>query len=359
MENREQKEGPELDLAAEDTGVQKGPGLGLLLKNEREKKGLTHEQVAQITRLRKHYVEALEKEEWDKLPPRVFTRGFVRSYAQLLGLDEQRILSLYERSVPKTQPPLSFKKFSKKKRGSYYLIGVVGALVVAVGLYIGITSISRMPTVPEEREALRVVEEKTGIETRREGSLEAPLKGIPPEDTAVSAVEPSLSLVEPGPGKSGEGTARVEEKDLSGGEAAVPPSEERGEESQPGEIAPGAITEGETGSAAGGEAPSIAGVPGPVPAEPETTTEILILTGIVKDKTWVRICIDDQDPKEYIFKPGSRPQWRAKHGFYVLVGNAAGIDFDFNGKIIENLGEIGRVKRLRLPKEFRGTKCED
>ncbi|MBW2031419.1 MAG: helix-turn-helix domain-containing protein, partial [Deltaproteobacteria bacterium] len=61
MEDREQKEGPELGLAEEETGAQKGPGLGFLLRSEREKKGLSHDQVVQVTRLRRHYVEALEK----------------------------------------------------------------------------------------------------------------------------------------------------------------------------------------------------------------------------------------------------------------------------------------------------------
>ncbi|MBW1998500.1 MAG: DUF4115 domain-containing protein, partial [Deltaproteobacteria bacterium] len=238
-------------------------------------------------------------------------------------------------------------------------IGVVGVLVIAVGLYVGISSISTMPTVPEEREAPRVVEEKTEVGPPPEGSPEAPVKEVVPKDRPASAVEPSLPPVEQGPGETEKGIAGPGERDLSGGAVAPLSREGQEEETQAGEIAPEATPGGETGAAVGSEASGMAAVPAPVPGEPGTSTETLTLTGIVKDKTWVRICVDDEDPKEYIFKPGSRPQWQAKHGFYILVGNAAGIDFNFNGKIIENLGEIGRVKRLRLPKEFRGTKCED
>jgi len=84
-----------------------------------------------------------------------------------------------------------------------------------------------------------------------------------------------------------------------------------------------------------------------------------VLTGHVEDRTWIRICVDDQEPKEYIFQPGSRPQWKGVEGFNILVGNAAGVWFEFNGERYENLGELGKVVRLKLPPDFKGSKCED
>ncbi|MBW2137432.1 MAG: helix-turn-helix domain-containing protein [Deltaproteobacteria bacterium] len=359
MEDREQKEGPELGLAEEETGAQKGPGLGFLLRSEREKKGLSHDQVVQVTRLRRHYVEALEKEDWDKLPPPVFVRGFIRSYVKLLGLDEHKALGLYEKSAPKTPTTISFKKFSRRRRGSYYLIGAVLALIVAAGLYIWAENLSTRPTGTEEREARVEMEEKTGAEIPEQGVAEIPIEAGTAEEATISAVEPSEPVEEPGEGAAKEGPVLAARRDLptAGGQAL--PGEEGPGEGQPGETGPLGRAEGEGPSREGGEASSGAGVSGPVSGEPAPGAETLTLTGIVKDKTWIRICVDDQDPKEYIFKPGSRPQWKANQGFYVLVGNAAGIDFDFNGEMIENLGEIGRVKRLRLPGDFRGTKCED
>ena len=76
-------------------------------------------------------------------------------------------------------------------------------------------------------------------------------------------------------------------------------------------------------------------------------------------RTWIKICVDDQGPKEYIFQPGSRPQWKAKEGFYVIIGNAAGIEFDFNGKILEDIGNLGQVVKLRLPEDFKAAGCEN
>jgi hypothetical protein len=76
----------------------------------------------------------------------------------------------------------------------------------------------------------------------------------------------------------------------------------------------------------------------------------LSLTGIVKEKTWLRITIDGKEEKEYLFQPGSRPQWKGKESFYMIIGNAGGIDFDLNGKRVGDLGKSGQVIRLTLPK---------
>jgi hypothetical protein len=90
----------------------------------------------------------------------------------------------------------------------------------------------------------------------------------------------------------------------------------------------------------------------PARAESSGATDWRVLTGIVHLRTWIRIYIDDEAPKEYILQPGSRPQWKAKRGFYVLLGNAAGMDFEFDGKDIKDIGELGQVVSLRLPESF-------
>ena len=60
-------------------------GLGEQLKRKREEKGFSRDQVAQITRLRVHFIEALEKEDWRSLPASVFVKGFIKSYAKAVA----------------------------------------------------------------------------------------------------------------------------------------------------------------------------------------------------------------------------------------------------------------------------------
>src|SRR5262245_24957417 len=72
--------------------------LGDQLRAERERRGQVLEQVAEATKIRKTYLEALEGHDWKALPADVFTRGYVRSYAEYLGLDQEHLLKVYARA---------------------------------------------------------------------------------------------------------------------------------------------------------------------------------------------------------------------------------------------------------------------
>jgi len=92
---------------------------------------------------------------------------------------------------------------------------------------------------------------------------------------------------------------------------------------------------------------------------PESEIRELTLKANVREKTWVRIIVDDQGPKEYIFTPGSHPEWKAKEGIELVIGNAGGISFEFNGVQIENIGNPGQVVRLSLPEGYKRKKLQD
>ena len=70
--------------------------FGELLKRERELREVPMEEITLATRIAPRYLEALENEDWNKLPGGVFNRGFVRSIARYLGLDEESLLSEYD-----------------------------------------------------------------------------------------------------------------------------------------------------------------------------------------------------------------------------------------------------------------------
>lgn len=66
--------------------------IGATLREARERRGLTIEQVAQDTRISARFLEALEAEAFELLPAPVYVRGFLRSYASYLRLDPQPLL---------------------------------------------------------------------------------------------------------------------------------------------------------------------------------------------------------------------------------------------------------------------------
>jgi cytoskeletal protein RodZ len=70
--------------------------FGERLKRERELREVSFDEVSKATRIAPRFLEALENEQWDKLPGGVFGRGFVRSIARYLGLSEENLLSEYD-----------------------------------------------------------------------------------------------------------------------------------------------------------------------------------------------------------------------------------------------------------------------
>jgi hypothetical protein len=68
---------------------------GAWLRTVREGLGLTLAEVAQRTRIRPAQLESIETEAFDKLPQRVFVRGFVMTYARELKLDAERVWATY------------------------------------------------------------------------------------------------------------------------------------------------------------------------------------------------------------------------------------------------------------------------
>src|SRR5208282_4784024 len=78
-----------------DRGMARGI-FGERLKRERELREVTMEEITSATRIGPRFLEALENEDWEKLPGGVFNRGFVRSIARYLGLDEEGFLAEYD-----------------------------------------------------------------------------------------------------------------------------------------------------------------------------------------------------------------------------------------------------------------------
>jgi len=67
--------------------------FGERIKRERELRGVSLEEIAESTKIGKRNLEALETEDFDRLPGGIFNKGFVRAYAKYLGLDEDQAVT--------------------------------------------------------------------------------------------------------------------------------------------------------------------------------------------------------------------------------------------------------------------------
>ncbi|GLX68550.1 helix-turn-helix domain-containing protein [Paenibacillus glycanilyticus] len=76
--------------------------LGALLRQAREERGLTLEDVQEQTKIRKRYLEAIEDGDHSVLPGTFYLRAFVKNYCDAVGLDADEVLRLYQHEVPTT-----------------------------------------------------------------------------------------------------------------------------------------------------------------------------------------------------------------------------------------------------------------
>ncbi|MEA4925566.1 MAG: DUF4115 domain-containing protein [Syntrophomonadaceae bacterium] len=79
--------------------------FGDIFRTERQNQGIDLETVADQTKIRKHYLNALEQEDFGILPPRVYAIGFVATYARFLKLDADVMVSQFKNLAYHDQAP--------------------------------------------------------------------------------------------------------------------------------------------------------------------------------------------------------------------------------------------------------------
>src|SRR5258708_11561806 len=88
--------------------------VGKILQERRQEKLITLEEVEKHIKIRKELLQALEADDFDKLPPATFVQGFIKNYAKFLGLDANKLLALFRRDYESSKhPPLVLESFSK------------------------------------------------------------------------------------------------------------------------------------------------------------------------------------------------------------------------------------------------------
>ncbi|HEV2195554.1 MAG TPA: helix-turn-helix domain-containing protein [Candidatus Acidoferrum sp.] len=83
--------------------------FGEHLKRERELREVSLDELSKATRISNRFLQALENEDWGKLPGGVFGHGFVRSIARYLGLSEEALLGEYDLARAEKAPPAAPK----------------------------------------------------------------------------------------------------------------------------------------------------------------------------------------------------------------------------------------------------------
>ena len=286
----------------EETPV--GKTIGSVLRDERERKGLSYAQVSEITKVRQTFLKALESEAWDDLPSPAFVSGFIRSYGRVLGLNEKELMALYQETGPvKIAPPKPLVKPARSHKISFtMLVFLLLAISSIYFLWKGYSDQKAPDVAPEKISATEIepkkIEKTHDVQNRT--TTEIPSTQTQPDETIETLDNP----------ESDQKNSDLLENDIE-------PTKDAG------------------------------------PAEPaEIVPQKLVLKARIREETWVKIFIDDKDPREYIFQPGRRYQWTAEEGFKLMIGNARGIDLELNGEEVKKSMTPGKVVHLTLPENY-------
>lgn len=87
--------------------------VGQVLRDERERKFYTLEEIEKATKIRRELLEALEAGQYSRLPPSTFVQGFIKNYGKFLGLNTEKLLAVYRREFAEGKhPPRILETFS-------------------------------------------------------------------------------------------------------------------------------------------------------------------------------------------------------------------------------------------------------
>lgn len=141
--------------------------LGLYLKQLREEKKISVAQVAQALKTKPETIQALEVNDFQKIPAIPYVKGYLRSYANYLGIDSEQVLAEYNKQYPITEKPvflpqgqklprvgIDIEKFIKPK----LLIAIVFVILIIISIVFLITLKTKKKTPAPIKETLTSVQ---------------------------------------------------------------------------------------------------------------------------------------------------------------------------------------------------------
>lgn len=113
--------------------------FGRYLVQQRELRGLSPEDVIQVTKLSPAAIHAMENDRFDRLPGRAFVVGYLRAYAVCVGLNPDEVVLRYDEHVTlNPEPEKSIRQSLKGAAGPtpirYVFAGLIAFVVLVIAL---------------------------------------------------------------------------------------------------------------------------------------------------------------------------------------------------------------------------------
>ncbi|MEJ8776865.1 helix-turn-helix domain-containing protein [Pseudogracilibacillus sp. ICA-222130] len=90
--------------------------IGQILKEAREEKSLTLDDIQEMTKIQKRYLVAIEQNEFQALPGRFYARAFIKEYAEVIGLNATELLAEFDEEKIETEDITETAQYSRLER---------------------------------------------------------------------------------------------------------------------------------------------------------------------------------------------------------------------------------------------------
>lgn len=160
--------------------------IGNTLREARLRLGLSLTDAQKATKIRARYLEALEQERFGLLPAPAYARGFLRAYAELLGVDPEPLLLELAPALAELEPPPPPPPPARRLPAARRTLAVAGTLAALLaGLALVGLDLDRPTPPPQAPKALPVA---AAPSQRRVAPAEATAPRAPPSRLVLTAI---------------------------------------------------------------------------------------------------------------------------------------------------------------------------
>lgn len=282
--------------------------FGIRLKQERERRGITLDQITQSTKIGTRFLQALEQDHFEQLPGGIFNKGFVRAYARFVGLDEDQVVADYLAATGgPEQKPEAPEAISRADVPAGPEPGRAAALpwgVFAIFLLIAAFSFALWGFYSR-------------VSSKRKEM--PPPTPPPPAQTSTASAAPSSP-----PRAIAQRTNKLQPSSKS--------------------VAPGAS--GSAGQAVPALSSSGGRAPASVAPEETATPRDVVLRIKAREDAWISITVDGEVTTQQILAASAEKTIRAQRDIIIRTGNIGALDLEFKGEPLPVQGATGEVKTL-------------
>lgn len=302
--------------------------VGHTLKEAREARGLTVEDLANELMIRRYYLQAIEEGNYKTLPDRVYAMGFVRNYSDYLGLDGNALTEQFRREAYSGRPHNAKVELSFPEPVSHNIVpgktallggAVLAGIALAVGLFM-----TKPNSNTSDDAALKALPSAT--------SAPAPIAQAAnnfDSQAAITTTNTAQTATDATP------AATTTETTTTTAAMALPAPVEAPE------IAP-VTTTTLAPIANTNTAPSAA----PTAASASTPAQATQASLTIKQTSWIEVRnAQGQTLLSKIAKVGDVLALPNQQGLILTVGNAGGVVLTVNNKALATLGPVGEVRR--------------